>query len=272
MSYCTDVNAGDIYGKEGGVEGAVSITTILMCPCSPLMREVSRTGRAGRGHIYQDHPCYFVQKQHSHHSWRYRRKQCRTLDSRLLDRIPTDRAYGWQTPLEIYNNTIVSAAWECWTDSDYTLTAANNGVRYWAVQDIQQHICQQRKFAGAGKLWQFHNYSQELRRYGTTISIQSSGVQWAIVPEAENGSICGSHYVYTTAATFASAVVSGGGISGVEAHGVAGAPTFTGTGSMLNSISSLAGLLAPGQAARTALQAAQRVTWARGAALSSRLR
>ena len=229
VSYNTCVNAGNIYGKEGGVNGCnvhhnyvdVSMYTVGSTGLEDFMS-------GGGSFSGLTHPSTFNNN--------IVLLRGGTVGGNGGIGFPTlsqtnyGSAYGWQTPVSIYNNTIV-----CVSGSAGALAimadAALNGSGIGRVK-VYNNIYVNNGISGS---W---------NGYGNFLTTPKSpavwdynlypvlGAQWAIVPDANNLSLCASHTIYSTAASFAAAVASGGGISGVDAHSVIGVvPTFANTGS-----------------------------------------
>ncbi len=225
--YNTVVKSGSIYGKEGGISGVNVHHNYIDATAYAVYSGCIADFMSGGGTFNGlTHPSSF------HHNVCLSSGSGAGSSGGMM--FPTLRqtaygsGYGWQTPVTIYNNTVVCVG-------------ANTGAMVFDAACAQDNsgLGQLRAFnniyaSNAGGSW--NNYGNFL----TTVKspavwdynlFPSSGVTWAIVPDANNFSLCTSHSLYTSAASFASAVAVGGGIAGIEAHSVAAAPKFTNTGS-----------------------------------------
>lgn len=229
VSFNTIKNAGNVYGKEGGLEGNNIHNNYV---------DVSMYTGASSG--YQDwssgssdfetgltKPSYFTNN--------IVIMTGGTAGGNAGFGFPTlgqtayGSQFGWQTPVEFSNNTIVSVAASTEGPQAFYAVTADNGVGQGNVQLFNNIYV---NLGGTGSWNNFGNFMTTVKSPGVWDYnlFPSSGVQWALLPDAANGSLGASNTLYTTASSFASAVSSGGGISGIETHGIAGAPTFTGTG------------------------------------------
>lgn len=227
ISYCTAVNAGNIYGKEGGISGCNlhhNYTDVSMYTQYSFGYEDWMSG--GGTFNGQTRPTTINNNIVVLHG--------NTAGGNSGIGFPTEgqnsygSTYGWQTPVSIYNNTIICAAG----------SAGPLAIMADAAQD-QSGLGQVKVYNniyvnnGSGGSWNSYGNFLTTAKSPSVWDYNlfpSSGMQWSIVPDANNFSMCASHTIYTSASTFSAAVASGGGISGAEANSVSGAPTFTATG------------------------------------------
>ncbi len=222
------VRAGNIYGKEGGVNGCnvhhnyVDVSMYTSNGSSGLDDFMSGGGTfSGLTHptTINNNVVVMAGNTPGGNSG---------IGFPTLSQTAYGSAYGWQTPVSIYNNTIICASGSAGPLA-IMADAAQNGSGIGQVK-VYNNIYVNNGIGGSWNgyanflttpkspaVWDYNLYP-------------SSGAQWAIVPDANNQNLCASHTIYTTAASFASAVASGGGISGVDSHSVGAAPTFANTG------------------------------------------
>jgi hypothetical protein len=229
ISYNTVSNAGNIYGKEGGIEGSYVHHNFLDVSMFTSYSSGYLDFAAGSGD-----PLTGLTKTSSFKN-NILVIRGGTAGSNAgigfptLGQVTHGSEYGWQTPVEMSNNTIVSISGSSSGPQAIYGVAANNGVGLGQLKHFNNIYVNN----GSSGSWNgFGNYMTTVLTPGVWDYdlYPSSGVQWGVVPDAANGSLGSSNTTYTTAASFAAAILAGGGISGVESHGIAGAPTFVGTG------------------------------------------
>jgi hypothetical protein len=127
--------------------------------------------------------------------------------------------FGWTTPVNIYNNTIVlkptappySAAWVT-SQSSRNVKFYNN--IYAGAADGSGYKAFHLNSAGPA-IWDYNLYI-------------GSGMNWALSNNSLLSAVLGA---FTTQSTVAAAVAAAGGISGLDAHSIAtNSPGFTGAG------------------------------------------
>ncbi|MGB9329443.1 MAG: right-handed parallel beta-helix repeat-containing protein [Steroidobacteraceae bacterium] len=134
-------------------------------------------------------------------------------------------AYGWICPVYCYNNTIV-------------LTPASGTNVYPAIWIVSEKAyvtrgirCYNNIYSGAADRSGYMSFvtnptGPAIWDYNMYIP---SGMSWALRADSGLDTVLGT---YTTASAFGAAIAANGGISGVESHSIAGAPTFTKTGTL----------------------------------------
>ena len=208
----TCVNAGNIYGKVNGIEGTtvsnnyidVSMYTINSAGIQDF---TGATSSGLTGTTTFNNNVILVSGAGAALGW------------------PTlSNSYGYTTPISMYNNTIIC-------------TGGSGPVVAWAT-------CAP---AGAGTLKCYNNiYSTTLGATGSWNGFgnyyvnpsapavwdynlfPASGVSWGLY---QNALLTAQIANYSSASSFAAGLAAHGGISNAEAHGVAGTPRFTNTGS-----------------------------------------
>ncbi|HZT03859.1 MAG TPA: hypothetical protein VFA39_16515 [Steroidobacteraceae bacterium] len=228
VSFNTCVKAGNIYGKEGGVEGfTLHHNYVDMSVYTSIGSTGYQDWMSGGGTFNG-----LTRASSIHHNIVIVHGNTPGGNSGIgfptLGETSFGSSFGWQTPISIYNNTIVSVAG----------SAGPLAIMADAAQD-QSGIGQVKVYNniyvnnGSGGSWNgFGNFlttakSPAVWDYNL---FPASGVQWAIVPDANNFSMCASHAIFTSAPSFSAAMAAGAGITGAEAHSIAGVATFTGTG------------------------------------------
>jgi hypothetical protein len=222
IQYNTCVNTGNIYGKEGGNEGVTvqynyideSMYTAAACGIQDFTG-LPNTGLTAPSTIRNNIVLM--------HGGTAGSRECLGGIS-TLNGITT----GWQTPVAIYNNTVINTAGagalvgytQCQPSS-----AALGGLQYYNNIYVNQ--------GSAGSLNGWGNY----RTNPQALALQdfnlnpASGVTWVLSQNANPGTqIAGGSY--TSYAAFATGLAANGGISGAEAHSITGVPTFTATGNL----------------------------------------
>jgi hypothetical protein len=127
-------------------------------------------------------------------------------------------AYGFSTPVLVYNNTIVSkgsgpvAAWL--TDSDSGAVQYYNNIYTGGSGGSFNGWGNFYLNPSAAGIWDYN-------------MVPTSGVSWALY---SNSNFISSIASYTSLSAFASGLAANGGMSNAEAHSIAGTPTFTNTG------------------------------------------
>jgi hypothetical protein len=124
---------------------------------------------------------------------------------------------AWQTPVNIYNNTIVMSG------SPYPAIWANSRAGDANAIQIYNNII---TGAGDGSGYSHIHTGAHALSVMNYNGEPSSTMSWQLIAQGDGNSTVAS---YTTASTFAAGVVSNGGISGCESHSVSNnSPQFTG--------------------------------------------
>jgi|HubBroStandDraft_1064217.scaffolds.fasta_scaffold20751_2 hypothetical protein len=226
ITYNTCVNAGNIFGKEGGISGTIVRNNYV---------DISNETAGGASGI-QDFTGNFAGGANvgSLTGTTYIQNNivvavggsAGTLDT--LGGLSTLQVspvtVGWMTPAVISNNTVI-----CTSGSGATLavaqcdagTIAVGAIQYW--NNIYAHP------GGSGGANEPFNYLANpaaLAVFDYNLNPSSGTIQWLV----SGNSSLGGGKTYTSYSAFAAAIAAGGGISGAEAHSILGAPTFTNTG------------------------------------------
>jgi hypothetical protein len=202
IQYNTVVNAGSIYGKEGGVQG--SIVRYNYNDCSMYTSGAygiedftgnaqGVTGLTDTTSIYNNIilcPNFGIQG-------------VGTLSN----------AAGFETPVHIYNNTIIMNGGGSGTPAAIWVISTPAGA---GGQQVYNNIVQGQGVTtnpSAPSIWDYNLYS--------------GSPKWALM---SNSNLASQTASYSSASAFASGLASNGGISGAEAHSISGTPAFLGTG------------------------------------------
>lgn len=222
VQYNTCVNSGNIYGKEGGIQGSIIQNNYVDMSMFTAENSVGIQDFTGNGQstsgltvgsVIRNNICIVYGGTPA--SWD-------TLGG--ISTLSSD-SVGWMTPCQIYNNTIVNTST---SGALFGITQVNLGsAGVGAIQFYNNILYYPR--GGSGSLNGVGNYRTNphalaLQDYNL---VPSSGISWAI---SQNASPSSTLSTYSSMSAFSSGLAANGGISGAEAHSLAGTPTFVGTG------------------------------------------
>jgi hypothetical protein len=230
IQYNTCVNAGNIYGKEGGVSGTIIQNNYLDCS-SLSVQGYGYMDFTGNGQNVAGLTATTI------------------FRNNILIMSGNATAFGgstlslttesWMTPVKCYNNTVIA-------------TNSTPAGLIWGTVNSGS--------AGVGKLQYYNNiYSgpagSSWNNYGALLTSPNAPQVWDynLMPTNLNrtlyingGGIGLPLGTYTTFSAFSSALALNGGISGAETHSISGAPTYVGTGAYAAKYQLAAGSLGKG--------------------------
>ena len=211
ITYNTVVNAGSVFGKEGGIQGSTIAYNYI---------DVSAYTVAG-GYGIED----FTGANTTGMT------QTTTINNNIIlmgncvaiGQPTLSNSAGWSTPLTVYNNTIIgaiAAPVAAWVTE--VAGSSGNGQLSWYnnIYDSGGH---------SGSFDNYGNYylnpaGPKLWDYNLN---PASGCTWTLYNNTGLSSALAS---FSSPSAFAAGLASKGGISGVEAHSIMGAPTYVKTG------------------------------------------
>jgi hypothetical protein len=249
ISNNTIVRAGSIYGKEGQIFGTtltnnyIDVTNLTAsisesCGIQDFTGTVSSTTYPGEN--YTTVIANNIILIHASDSF----------DS--LGGYTTDLAnqYGWNTPVQIYNNTVINNGPNGAIVGQLMANSGTTGVgalKFW--NNIYANPGGgSGGFPGSGTNGNFCTTPASLALMDYNLR-PSSGVTWGLSGNSNPFSITS----YSTLSAWTAAIVSGGGISGVEAHALTGTPTFVATGTLAAYYQLASGSLGKGTGSTTGL-------------------
>ncbi len=223
LSYNTIKNAGTIYGKEGGVEGTTIqnnyIDTSAFTVSTGGIQDFTGNGQSvtGLSHLTTFQNNIIIMYGGG------------AGDYGAIGGISTYSGGGpngtlaWMTPVIIRNNTIINKSGS--GAQVGFLSAMASSAAIGAAQYYNNIYVNSGSGGTDGSIGNFHASPAALQVMDYNL-YPASGTTWGLAPIGSLGSVT----LYSSASAFALAVAAAGGISGVEAHGISGVPTFTGTG------------------------------------------
>jgi hypothetical protein len=232
IQYNTCVNAGNIYGKEKYIEATNVqnnyIDASMFSENSAGIQDFTGAPVSGltRTTVIRNNVILL---------------QGNTAGENVAFGGPTlSNSYGWTTPLQVYNNTVIVTAGSAGPTVAWLTGSggATDAVQYY--NNIYVNY-------GSGGSWNgFGNFyvnpaAPQIWDYNL---VPASGVTWTLY---ENSSFTAPIASYSEASAFSSALASNGGISGAEAHSIAGIPIFTNSGALAEKYQ-----LAPGSLGKNA--------------------
>ena len=221
IQFNTCVNAGNIYGKEGGIQGTTIqnnyIDVSMYASSAPGIQDFTGNGQGTSGLTATTVVQNNVVICHG--------GTAASTDNLCGISTLSGITVGWMTPVIIRNNTVVNASGSGALVGFTQVNASSAGVR----QAKFYNNLYANPGGSGGSLNGWGNYRtnpQALALSDYNLN-PASGVTWVLSQNASPGSTLAS---YSSNAAFAAGLAANGGISGAEAHSIAGTPTFVGTG------------------------------------------
>ena len=220
IEFNTCVNAGNIYGKEGGVSGTTIQNNYIdtsMFTAAAGVQDFTGNGQGVSGltatTTIQNNICIV--------------NGGGTAAFESFGGISTLSLIdvGWMTPIIVRNNTVINTSGSGALVGFTQVNASSSGVgqaRYY------NNIYVDHGSGGSLNGWGNYRTNPQALALSDYNLNPASGVTWILTQNASLGGAIGS---YTSYSAFAAGLASHGGISGVEAHSLTGVPKFTGTGS-----------------------------------------
>jgi hypothetical protein len=200
IQYNSIINAGNLYGKEGGVQGSTVRYNYVDCSMytSGAYGISDFTGNA-QGVTGLTMPSYFYNN------------IVRSSGFGIQGVSTLSNSNGWETPVSYYNNTIImsggnGALWTIAQPSGAGGTRVYNNIYSGSASGFRVN-------PSAIGIWDYNMYIP-------------SGMVWTLF---SNAALASSTGTYTSPAAFAAAVLANGGtFSGAESHSIAGTPSYVG--------------------------------------------
>jgi hypothetical protein len=230
IQFNTCVNAGSIFGKEISIQGTTVAYNYI---------DVSKYTAQVTAYGIQDFtgaPTTGMSQTTSIHN-------NIILSSGFgIGRSTLSDNYGWSTPVNVYNNTIVLTNAAGGAGSALWMTAQGGGEGHVKVYN--------NIYTGVGGGWMTAFLTDPRGPAVWDYNLfKASGMSWALRTDGSLSSVLGN---YSTLASFAAALAANGGIAGVDSHGVANdTPGFVGSGSLAAAYQLASGSPAQGRGSTT---------------------
>lgn len=220
----TCVNSGNIYGKEGQIQGTIVRNNYVDCSMYTAANSIGIQDFTGWNVGGLTLPTYIQNNVVILSSGT-------TASFEALGGISTKSlsAGAWTTGFVISNNTVINVATAASGTPVAFMDVQTGSAGVGAGQFYNNIYANLSGKSGTGSIGNYGNYAmnpQALALMDYNLN-PATNVGWNVTSNSSLGSIIAS---YTSYSAFAAGLAANGGISNAEAHSVTGSPTFTNTG------------------------------------------
>ena len=219
ITYNTCVRAGNIYGKEGQIQGSIITNNYI---------DTSNVTAAAGIQDFTGWNVSGLTETTVIQNNVILNQGGATASLECLGGLSTKSSTSgeWITPALVRNNTVINVATSSAGAIVSVQSVGTGSLGQGAFQYFNNIYVNQSTHTGSLNGWgNYRTQAQAIQIMDYNLN-PSTTVDWVVVPAASPGA---TGTTYTSYSTFSAAIVSGGGPA-VEAHSLTGTPTFAGTG------------------------------------------